>query len=367
MSNLPESFCIDIVAEKEHKRLQEFKKWCNNIAFPDSDDIDDSFGFESRFYGKNNDRFVEFQNNQFGELLTLDRFFELLDPKTYTISDLANGVCAVENDGTLKELQKVIGSSFPNAPKPFNNYVYYFSKPHMDGYWEKSNNAPDLPTQSVKLFLQQLEKPEPIKANQHGVLPENWRVKPKTHEQYMTLAKWRGSEPKSNWENVWMLSLKTWVTDDYINMVYHTEITFEQFKKHVMNKPEPITSINVGDEFMCVEDVACQYRDAIYYKKGRVYKSEVNGRITDEFNDINHMWASNEFPLPINEKLQRHFIRHQPTKEEVKDSLGKVDVSEFELQLNEVLDNVKSILLNKNRKYGDAALNPLKIFSKGGV
>lgn len=37
---------------------------------------------------------------------------------------------------------------------------------------------------------------------------------------------------------------------------------------------------------------------------------------------------------------------------------------EFEDDLNEILDEIHSILLEKNRKYGDSALNPVRIFSK---
>jgi hypothetical protein len=36
----------------------------------------------------------------------------------------------------------------------------------------------------------------------------------------------------------------------------------------------------------------------------------------------------------------------------------------FEGDVTRVLDNLKEILLQKNRKYGDAALNPIRIFAK---
>lgn len=39
--------------------------------------------------------------------------------------------------------------------------------------------------------------------------------------------------------------------------------------------------------------------------------------------------------------------------------------SQFEINLEDVLSTVKGLLLDKNRKYGNAALEPLGIFAKG--
>lgn len=36
----------------------------------------------------------------------------------------------------------------------------------------------------------------------------------------------------------------------------------------------------------------------------------------------------------------------------------------FETEVSAVLDQIKDLLLEKNRKYGDSALNPIRIFSK---
>jgi hypothetical protein len=38
--------------------------------------------------------------------------------------------------------------------------------------------------------------------------------------------------------------------------------------------------------------------------------------------------------------------------------------NQFKDELNEVLDEVRSMLIQKNEAYGDAALNPVRIFSK---
>ena len=40
---------------------------------------------------------------------------------------------------------------------------------------------------------------------------------------------------------------------------------------------------------------------------------------------------------------------------------------QFAIDLEETLVEIKNMLLEKNRKYGDAALNPKRIFSRAGV
>ena len=42
---------------------------------------------------------------------------------------------------------------------------------------------------------------------------------------------------------------------------------------------------------------------------------------------------------------------------------GKIDM-DFEQKLDSVLANIREMLLDKNRKYGNSALEPLRIFSK---
>ncbi|MFZ9327824.1 MAG: hypothetical protein ACO24H_10315 [Polynucleobacter sp.] len=39
-------------------------------------------------------------------------------------------------------------------------------------------------------------------------------------------------------------------------------------------------------------------------------------------------------------------------------------MSDTQLQITSVCDDIKELLLEKNRKYGDSALNPNRIFSK---
>jgi len=44
-----------------------------------------------------------------------------------------------------------------------------------------------------------------------------------------------------------------------------------------------------------------------------------------------------------------------------------MDLSKSQLKIAEVCDDVKTLLLEKNAKYGDSALNPARIFSKAST
>ena len=79
----------------------------------------------------------------------------------FTIEDLRNGKCAVINDGTLLELNKVLNEAFPIPCYDFSGGAkFYFADPnfHKNNFsiyqWGRSNNT-TLPTQSVKDFLNQ--------------------------------------------------------------------------------------------------------------------------------------------------------------------------------------------------------------------
>jgi hypothetical protein len=73
----------------------------------------------------------------------------------YTIQDLANGNCAVINDGTLKELKKVLSLAFPTDEDSEiikGTYKFYHKSKLEIQYWT-CDDSTDLPTQSVKYFL----------------------------------------------------------------------------------------------------------------------------------------------------------------------------------------------------------------------
>ena len=42
----------------------------------------------------------------------------------------------------------------------------------------------------------------------------------------------------------------------------------------------------------------------------------------------------------------------------------KIKLSETQEKISKVCDDVKEMLIEKNRKYGDSALNPIRIFAK---
>jgi hypothetical protein len=79
--------------------------------------------------------------------------------KKYTIEDLAQGRCAVINDGSLEELREVLSNAFDWDIKYSvgRSVTYYFKHPMYDKSWQCSNGT-NLPTQSVKDFLVEEEE-----------------------------------------------------------------------------------------------------------------------------------------------------------------------------------------------------------------
>ena len=72
----------------------------------------------------------------------------------YTIEDLKNGICAVRNDGTRKELKKVLKLAFPEDSYPIKSLSnLYYGDPET-GLWV-SSDLTILPTQSVRDFLEE--------------------------------------------------------------------------------------------------------------------------------------------------------------------------------------------------------------------
>lgn len=82
-----------------------------------------------------------------------DKYFT----KLYTIQDLKDGKVAVENDGTVEDLNKVLISAFPDDVGSSGlNLIYERVK---EGEWGGRADS-SLPNQSVKDFLAQLSKEE---------------------------------------------------------------------------------------------------------------------------------------------------------------------------------------------------------------
>lgn len=73
----------------------------------------------------------------------------------FTIKDLAEGRCAVKNDGTVEELNKVLKAAFPvKHQSAIGSSDIYFKI--NEGFWTGGCDT-KLPVQSVKDFLEELE------------------------------------------------------------------------------------------------------------------------------------------------------------------------------------------------------------------
>jgi len=137
---------------KSNKAADVIKK-----AFPY--DIGNCFGTASHY---RKDKSGEFRwttgTDQMGRLPIqhLDVFLKQLEmKKEFTIQDLAEGRCAVHNDGTLDELNLVLKAAFPNdisAPTKRGN-DFYFAISSESSQWALSPNT-DKPHQSVKNIYQ---------------------------------------------------------------------------------------------------------------------------------------------------------------------------------------------------------------------
>lgn len=86
--------------------------------------------------------------------------------KWFTIENLSEGKCAVINDGTVEELQLVLNTAFPKDDCCWENkkirnqimsYKYVVKHKSEDGLWDTTVVEPIIPTQSVKLFIKQLQ------------------------------------------------------------------------------------------------------------------------------------------------------------------------------------------------------------------
>ena len=76
----------------------------------------------------------------------------------------------------------------------------------------------------------------------------------------------------------------------------------------------------------------------------------------------------------INDKCEQDHIyfKHAKRCEEsvtndTKNNGGETEMSEFEVYLYPIVNNITKMLIEKNRKYGNAALKPQRIFSKASA
>ena len=71
----------------------------------------------------------------------------------FTIKDLMEGRCAVKNDGSLRDLIKVLTLAFPDDVQPKGLRSFYFRSRISSERWNSSDTV-NIPSQSVKLFLE---------------------------------------------------------------------------------------------------------------------------------------------------------------------------------------------------------------------
>lgn len=83
-------------------------------------------------------------------------YIKLLIMNKFTIKDLSEGRCAVKNDGTVEELNKVLRAAFPKDVQSYGACRFYHKGESCN--WVGFDNIENF--QSVKDFLAELEKPE---------------------------------------------------------------------------------------------------------------------------------------------------------------------------------------------------------------
>lgn len=67
-------------------------------------------------------------------------------------------------------------------------------------------------------------------------LPEKWFVRPIDAESDRKLMAWRGGGHINHWADSIVTSAKLWVYSDYVNLYQYEEISYEQFRRYVLNE-----------------------------------------------------------------------------------------------------------------------------------
>lgn len=107
--------------------------------------------------------------------------------------------------------------------------------------------------------------------------------------------------------------------------------------------------IKKGDKFRCIKDVYMEdIQDILYhaYKEGKIYISEYDECITDEFNDPNHSWLDS----PDDDYYLEYFVEFDGTQPKT--------------EIEALYDALKDLSMYKNEKYGNSALEPINVLSK---
>lgn len=170
-----------------------------------------------RYYGVNDIGFFtnrQLEDNHGIKLITLEEAEELLEEKTlFTIQDLANGKCTLLNDGTIDELQKVLGKAGDKQSKGYSGISDYYWC--INGIWGNGSRKHDLSTQSVKDFLKQINTNMKKEGSR---FPFNLSAKDAQSIINIACTAWK-EKLASRWGAAIVLSTNTKITeDDYKEM-----------------------------------------------------------------------------------------------------------------------------------------------------
>lgn len=213
----------------------------------------------------------------------------------YTIEDLKNGKCAVINDGTLKELQKVLYEAF-KVNKIHGTSKFYVKDP----YDCVGCRHTDLPKQSVKDFFIETFKQKEMK---NSIV---FTTKQQRQVYEMACSEWK--------EKI------RGVFSDSLFKDEECEISEQTFKEWI--------EASTSSQLEVFKKMQPDYFKKVTYKIGDKFKIYGNTYILVYIGENNNVLAINlETGSRINElfKVQNYF---NITKEELKKIIGNVD---FEL------------------------------------
>lgn len=152
--------------------------------------------------------------------------------------------------------------------------------------------------------------------------------------------------------------------------------------------------IKEGQKYYCKETVVMDGSNTVAYKKGNIYPCQMDGCITDEQGEIEHIWEDAYDEFEDMEMFNRHFelMIEFPANDIFSEVFGingarsimddVLNIGKFEshcdLKLNKemsqhylnnsnefrtIVNSIASLLEYKDEKYGNAVSNPLEIFA----
>lgn len=165
------------------------------------------------------------------------------------LQQLSDGDCAIRNDGTVDDLNRILKIAFPNCVPISGGEKYYFKAPNFNA-WD-CHSFTNLPAYSVKDFIAELDDAQ--NSTNDFTLPEKWCIKQNISE---VVCNWfeknnkYGHKPQLKGtfkflcypeENSFYHIFSNEIPDGY------TEITFDQFKKYVLNEKSLQYAVMLSD------------------------------------------------------------------------------------------------------------------------